>query len=125
MVETPEKYDGFNVLPDPDTGTICVSFFNLTDEYANGTPIENTKLGDKFQVILYKNIGNFEIRYDEHFEAIFADPVVYMQNLLPNFSGTFFRKTTKSEKMYDDYLTHVVQNAMIEKLKRVSTQIKT
>lgn len=125
MIETPEKYDGFNMLPDPVSGTICISFFNLKDEYANGTPIENTKWGDKFQVILYKNIGNFEIRYDEHFEAIFADPVVYMENLLPNFSGTFFRKTTKSAKMYDECLTHVVQNAILDKLKHIAAQIET
>lgn len=125
MIEIPEHYDGFNVLPDAETGSFRATFFNLKDEYANGVPIENTELGDKFQVILFKNNSNFEIEYDDHFEAIFADPVVYMENLLPNFSAMFFRKTDKSVKMYEECLTSIMQNDILEKLKRATKKMKT
>lgn len=114
--KTPEKYDGFATVPDRELHESKIVFFNLDEESKEGIPIENSSLGDKYHVALFKyNATSFD--FDESFEAIFIDPLVYAERLLPNFYGMFVRKTDKSLKWFEEYLTDLLRRSMIEKLR--------
>lgn len=117
MPET-EKYDGFTIVPDGDFNVSKIVFFELDDESKNGTPIENTELGDMYHVVIFRmNKEKTDIEYDETFEAIFVDPVFYAKRLLPTFYCTFIRKTNKSVKWFEEYLTDLLNRVIISKLK--------
>ena len=117
MPET-EKYDGFTIVPDGEFGFSKIVFFELDDECKNGTPIENTELGDMYHVIIYRiNKDKTDIEFDENFEAIFVDPVFYAKRLLPTFYCTFIRKTNKSVKWVEEFLTDMFNRIIISKLK--------
>jgi hypothetical protein len=117
--ETPKDYDGFYFLP-PDGENLVglqFQFFRFKDEYKGGTPIESSTAGDKFHVAFFrKNKEGFPY-FDDSFEGIFADPVVYVQNLIgSDIYGCFCRKTTKSEKWFEEYLTKTTKSVMIRKM---------
>lgn len=104
-----EFYDGFMVSPDDD-GNVDISFFELKDKYSRGNPIEGTKVGDKYHVILFKsNKENVaEMDFDDTFEAIFRDPVYYATSLLPKFYGMFIKKTDKTVEWFESFLQEVL-----------------
>jgi hypothetical protein len=94
----PETYDGFTIIPgDEDYDDAQVVFFNLEKESSEGIPIDNSPVGDMYHVVLFKAVPDIEdVKYDETFEAIFIDPLVYAKRLLPNFYSMFVKKTDKS-----------------------------
>ncbi|MFZ9588015.1 MAG: hypothetical protein ACO29U_10485 [Crocinitomicaceae bacterium] len=105
----PKNYDGFYFLP-PDNAEdegLVFQFFSFTGEMSNGSPIENTSVGDKFHIAFFKEGDDGHAVFDDAFEAIFADPVVYIDNLsnsATNLYGCVCRKTDKSEKWFENYL---------------------
>lgn len=110
MLPKPKDYDGLYFVPSDNDGEedIQVTFFTLEDEYQNSTPLSNTQVGDCWHVAFFKNDEEDieKMKIDDVFEAIFADPFVYLKNLVgTNLSGCMIRKTTKSGKWFDDYLT--------------------
>lgn len=123
-MSNPEKYDGFTIVPDDEPGNSKIVFFNLDDESKEGTPIENSELGDKYHVALFKlNEETFD--FDESFEAIFIDPLFYAKRLLPDFYCMFVRKTDKSVKWFDEYLTDLLQRVMIKNLKKYKEALES
>lgn len=118
-MDTPKKYDGFTIVPDGEYGNSKIVFFELGDDAKNGTPIENSELGDMFHVVIYKfNKEQNDIEFDDTFEAIFVDPVHYAKRLLPNFYCTIIRKTNTSVKWFEDYLTDLFGRVILKKLKK-------
>lgn len=125
MPET-EKYDGFTIVPDGNFDVSQIVFFELDDESKKGTPIENTELGDMYHVIMYRvNKEQTDIEFDDTFEAIFIDPLVYAKSLLPNFYCTIIRKTDKSVKWIEEFLTDMFNRIIISKLKNYKEALES
>jgi hypothetical protein len=109
MQPKPNEYDGLYFVPADNDGEedINVTFFTLEDEYAGGKPLSNNTFGDCWYVVFFKNDEEDveKMKFDEKFEAIFADPFVYLKNLVgTNLSGCILRKTTNSGRWFEEYL---------------------
>ena len=115
----PETYDGFTIIPgDEDYDDSQVVFFNLEKESSEGIPIDNSPVGDMYHVVLFESLPDIEdVKYDETFEAIFIDPLVYAKRLLPNFFSMFVRKTDKSGPWFEDYMKTLLTELLINTLK--------
>jgi len=115
----PETYDGFTIIPgDEDYDDAQVVFFNLEKESSEGIPIDNSPVGDMYHVVLFKAVPDIEdVKYDETFEAIFIDPLVYAKRLLPNFYSMFVKKTDKSGLWFEDYMKTLLTELLINTLK--------
>lgn len=105
MMANPTEYDGFYFLNDPNDFSMELRFFNFTGKFEKGKPIDHSDLGHKYYVAFFRVNSDGTVRYDDHFEAIFRDPVVYINNMRgSNFLGCIVRKTNKSGKWFKDYL---------------------
>lgn len=116
----PKKYDGFYFLP-PDNENeegFIFHFFNLKNEYCDGNPIDNSKMGDMFHVCFFKRNDSGKPEFDDAFEAIFSDPITYVSKTLMGLEiyGCFCRKTDKSVEWFQDYLTKVVKPVTMAKM---------
>jgi hypothetical protein len=59
--------------------------------------------------------------FDDAFEAILGDPESYIRNLVgAGLYGCVVRKTTKSGKWFEDYLTSVVGSVIVKGLKSIA-----
>jgi hypothetical protein len=112
-------YDGFFFTPGSQDDELELSFFDYKDEkLKNAEKVENTAVGDKYHIAFFKPDEEGYVHFDESFEAIFADPVVYVQNLSgTNLFGCILRKTTHSYKWFDNYLTKAKENVTIHNMK--------
>lgn len=120
-----KDYDGFYILPhrDDDNG-LKLSFFDFTDDFEKGEKIEHTSLGDKYHVIFLTQGEDGNPELNDHFEAIFADPEVYVKGLLgANIYGCMVRKTENSWKWVEEYLKRLLGRVMINKMKNYAGSI--
>ena len=120
-----KDFDGFYILPhrDDDNG-LKLSFFDFTDDFEKGEKIEHTSLGDKYHVIFLTQGEDGNPELDDHFEAIFADPEVYVKGLLgANIYGCMVRKTENSWKWVEEYLKRLLGRVMINKMKNYAGSI--
>lgn len=109
-----DGYDGFIFLPhDEDDEGLEFRFIKYKDNF--GPPIENTSIGDKYHVAFFKrDVETGEFSFDETFEAIFADPMVYAKNLAGhNVFGTIMRKQEKTTEWFKDYLNDLILGVKI------------
>lgn len=115
-----EKYDGFTIVPDEeDFENSQIIFFNLDDESKEGTPVDNSPMGDMYHVVLFKAQTETEdFKFDETFEAIFVDPLVYAKRLLPNFYSMFVRKTDRSGPWFEDYMKKLLEALLLINLQQ-------
>lgn len=117
-----ENYDGFYFLPtesenDDDTLGMNLAFFRFKDEMADANPIESSDMGDKYHIAFFKPDEEGYPKFDESFEAILSDPVVYINNLYgADIYGCVLRKTDKSEQWFEDYLDHATNGEYRKKL---------
>ena len=113
----PKEYDGFYFLPGDDENEINLAYFQFKDEFGNSDPIEATPLGDKYHIAFFKRGEDGHPEFDDSFEAIFADPTVYIKGLIgAEVYGCVLRKTEKSQKWFDEYLTRAKKNVMMRKM---------
>ena len=121
-----ENYDGFYFIPTEteEESSYKLAFFTFKDEMANAKPIESSEMGDKFHIAFFKSDENDLPVFDESFEAILSDPIVYINNLVGSgMSGCILRKTEKSEVWFQEYLDYIkgdefeakIQNILAEK----------
>ena len=112
-------YDGFFFTPGSEDDELELSFFDYKDEkLKNAEKVENTAVGDKYHIAFFKPDEEGFVQFDESFEAIFADPVIYVQNLSgTNLFGCILRKTTHSYKWFDNYLKKAKENVTIHNMK--------
>lgn len=123
IMDSMKDYDGFYLLPGDDITEVEYRFFKFNDEKEMGEKIEGTAVGDKYHVAFFKNIDN-ELQFDDAFEAIFADPLVYAKNLYGiNIFGVFVKKREKSSDWFDNYLKSVMSRVMILKMREYAQAI--
>lgn len=114
MSEFPKEYDGFYFLPGDEDDEIKFQFFTLQDEFADGKPQDNTSVGDCFHIAFFKSDKEGNPIFDDTFEAIFACPTTYIKNLIGmDLYGCMLRKTDKSVKWFNDYLTRAKNRVIL------------
>ena len=115
-----ETFDGFWFLPNDEEG-LKLSFFTFGEEFAVGTPIGGNQLGDNYHLAFFKENEEGMPEFDDAFEAILGDPESYIRNLVgAGLYGCVVRKTTKSGKWFEDYLTSVVGSVIVKGLKSIA-----
>ena len=115
------EYDGIYFLPyqneEEDEEGLVISYFDFKDEMADGTPIEGNAVGPKYHIAFFKKDDEGNPAFDETFEAIIGDPGKYIENLSgAGVYGCVVKKTNKSQKWFDDYLTRTLGHITIKKL---------
>lgn len=110
-----DGYDGFIFLPDGDDSD-SQEFRFITYKEDFGAPIECSEAGNKYHVALFRRDKNGDFDFDETFEAIFSDPMVYAKGLLgTNTFGTIVRKQEKTSEWFKEYLTDLIYSVKILK----------
>jgi len=111
------EYDGFYFLPHGKYGEhLKFAFFSLKDE-DQGTPVKGNDVGDMYHIVMFKTDDDGSPVFDETFDAILGDPQKYVENLLgAEIYGCVLRKTDKSGKWLEDYLTRVMSSVIMNKL---------
>jgi len=111
-------YDGIYFLPGDEEGELVLSYFDFNDEMTGGVPVENTNYGSKYHIAFFQRGEDGRPVFDDSFEAILGDPALYIKNLVgTEIFGCVVKKTTKSNKWFDNYLKRT--NDEIEKLKSI------
>jgi hypothetical protein len=115
-----ETFDGFWFLPCEEEG-LNLSFFTFKDEYGGGTPIGGNQIGDNYHLAFFKENEEGLPEFDDAFEAILGDPKTYIKNLVgAGLYGCVVRKTTKTGKWFEDYLTSVVGSVIVDNVKSIT-----
>jgi hypothetical protein len=115
-----EKYDGFYFVPDYEDFeyNMKLAFFSFKDEMKDAKPIESSEMGDKYHLAFFTSDEEGAPSFEDSFEAILADPVVYIKNMVgTGMSGCILRKTEKSDEWWTDYLDYVTGGVFKEKVK--------
>ena len=112
-----DGYDGLIFLPSSDTeDTQEFRYIKYKEDF--GAPIEGSEAGDKYHVALFTRGEDGEFDFDDTFEAIFSDPMVYAKGLLGSGTfGTIVRKQEKTTEWFKDYLTDLIYSVKILKSK--------
>jgi hypothetical protein len=113
-----DSHDGFYFLPsDEEDCELVLKYFVLNEEFAGGEKVGSCDLGDMYHIAFFKSNEEGLPEFDEHFEAIFGDPFTYIEGLVgSNLFGCVLRKTNKSAKWWDLYLTKTIDSCkMLEK----------
>ena len=119
-----KDFDGFYILPHKDDDGLRLSYFDFNDDFEKGKKIDHTSLGDMYHVVFLKQGEDGNPEFDDHFEAIFADPEVYVKGLLgANVYGCMVRKTENSWKWVEEYLKKLLGRVMINKMKNYAGSI--
>ena len=119
-----KDFDGFYILPHREDDGLRLSFFDFNDDFEKGKRVDGTSLGDMYHVVFLKQGEDGNPEFDDHFEAIFADPEVYVKGLLgANVYGCMVRKTENSWKWVEEYLKRLLGRVMINKMKNYAGSI--
>jgi hypothetical protein len=121
-----DNYDGFYFIPTEteDESSYKLAFFTFKDEMANAKPIESSEMGDKFHIAFFKADENDLPVFDDSFEAILTDPIVYINNLIGSgVSGCILRKTEKSEVWFQEYLDYITGGVFESKVREIANSI--
>ena len=116
--ESSTDYDGIYFLPGDEEGELVLSYFNFNNEMAGGVPVETTSFGSKYHIAFFQRGDDGKPVFDDSFEAILGDPAQYLKNLAGSeIYGCVVKKTTKSDKWFNDYLARTKDQ--IEMLKTI------
>lgn len=119
------EYDGIYFLPcDDNPDDLIISYFDFKEDMAGAEEIEGSSVGPKYHIAFFKSGDDGIPVFDEAFEAILACPGTYISNLVgAGVYGCVVKKTTKSEKWFEDYLKRTLETLTIRKLKRYAEAI--
>jgi len=120
-----EDYDGFYFLPGDDDEELNLSYFKFKEEAFKGKPVGSSTVGDMYHVAFFSRDDLGNPKFDDTFEAIFADPSVYIKGLVgSNVYGCILRKTEKSQEWFDEYLERALTKLhavrLIDNLKAIA-----
>ena len=119
-MQNDQTFDGFWFLPCDEEG-LNLSFFTFKDEYGGGTPIGGNQIGDNYHLAFFKENEEGLPEFDDAFEAILGDPESYVKNLVgAGLYGCVVRKTTKTGKWFNDYLTSVKDSVIVDNVKSIT-----
>lgn len=112
------EYDGIYFVPGDEENELKISYWSFKDEdMASAKPVGNTEIGNMYHVAFFKRNEEGEPTFDDTFEAIFADPSIYVNNLVGvGVYGCMVKKTEKSSEWFDDYLQKTIGHVNIKKL---------
>ena len=122
----PKEYDGFYFVPHGETGEdLEFKFFKFNDnEMATAEPVGTTAIGDTYHIAFFKQDEKGFPKFDDSYEAVFADPQIYVQGLAGSgLYGCVLRKTEKSGQWFQDYLAGLQPDVIIKKLKAMAKSI--
>lgn len=106
-----KDYDGFYLVPGAE-GSLDIKYFKYKDPKEFGEKKDHTDVGDMYHVAFFRKHDDEHLVFEEHFEAIFADPLVYVKGLSGGrIFGTFLRKSERSNEFWEDYLNDVRSRA--------------
>ncbi len=115
-------YDGvffFPAVDDDGDDVMAFNFWSFDGKYANKESVEATDIGNMFHVAFFKE-GEEGYVIDDTFEAIFADPKVYLEGLVGSrLFGVMCRKTANSTKWFQNYLKETMN-----KFKSLNEKVK-
>ena len=78
----PIEYDGFYFLPGEEDDELSLKFFQFDGSLAEAKKVDSqSKIGDLWHIAFFTKDEEGLPVFDETFEAIFADPEVYVRNL--------------------------------------------
>lgn len=118
-----EEFDGFYFLPGDEEGDLNLAYFKFKEDW-DSQPVESSILGDKYHIAFFKKDVNGDPMFDEEFEAIFADPSVYIKGLIgAKLYGCVLRKTEKSAEWWKEYLERAQKTCLMNKMINVSKSI--
>ena len=104
-------FDGFYFLPGEEDNQLKFAYFKVGENHPTGDKVNTTQIGDMYHVAFFKENENGLPEFDGEFEAIFADPTIYITNLIGcSLYGCIFRKTENSSKWWNEYLTKSKEN---------------
>lgn len=121
-----EKADGIYFLPGDEDDELIISHweFKPDSEFYGGTPVDGSAIGPMYHIAFFRKDDEGNPVFDEHFEAIFGDPVAYIKSLGGcNLYGCMVKKTDKSAKWFEDYLNKAFASVRIQKLKQIAESI--
>jgi len=99
------EFDGIYFVPGDNDGELKLEFFKFEEQYT-APAIESSVVGDKFHIVFFEFDEDGNLDSTDEFEAIFADPQVYLESLAGyGLYGCVLRKTEKSAKWWQNYLT--------------------
>lgn len=88
-----------------DTLDIRTNLYKDNDE-----SIENSSLGNKYHIILFREDDTGMVINPDKFEAILLDPLEYISELIPQrWYGIIARKTKKSGKFIDNLFDKMME----------------
>jgi hypothetical protein len=113
-MEENDDHDGFYFLPGEDEGDLLLKYFKVTGEFESGNSVGSSELGDTYHIAFFKCGDDGVPIFDEHFEAIFSDPFIYMSGLAGSgLFGCVMKKTDTSAKWWEFYLTKTIESCKI------------
>ena len=106
------NYDGFHLLPNMKDDSVGLEFhfFSLDNKegFENShskEPSVKNSIGELYNVLLMKQTEDGGVEIDGVFSAIFADPVIYAENLLgTNIYGTFVKNNELCNVWWEHYV---------------------
>ena len=97
-----QEYDCISFLPDlNEEGDLRIE----AGQYIEKSEEVKGAMGNKYHINLFKQNKDLSVEYDS-FEAILADPLVYMSHIIPSgFFGFITKKTTDSDEFNEEMLS--------------------
>jgi CRISPR/Cas system-associated protein Cas7 (RAMP superfamily) len=115
---TKRIYDGFHLLPSFDrpggeVDGVELHFFTIDNKDGHNRSKEvlyKNDVGEMYNVMLMIETEE-GIVIDDMFSAIFADPVVYAENLFgTNIYGTFVKRSEIGENWWEHYISTMTES---------------
>lgn len=113
------KFDGFYFVPDYDDfeENYKLAFFNFKEEWTKAEPIEESEMGLKYHMAFFKENEEGVPEFEDAFEAILVDPLVYIKNLVGSgISGCIVKKTEQSDNWWTEYLDFITNGTFKKKV---------
>jgi len=102
-----ESFDVIHFVNGEEKDSIDIVTRSYTDGHID---IEESSLGKKYHIILFKEDDNGIIINPDKFEAILIDPLEYISELIPqNWCGIIAKKTNKSGKFIDNLFDKMIK----------------
>jgi hypothetical protein len=113
-----DEYDGFYFLPGDEDGDLNLAYFKFKPgEEFEADPVKDSPMGDTYHIAFFRRDANGDPMFDDAFEAVFADPSIYVGGLVgADLYGCVLRKTEKSAKWWEEYLTRAQKTCIMNKL---------
>ena len=113
------KFDGFYFVPDYDDfeENYKLAFFNFKEEWTKAEPIEESEMGFKYHMAFFKENEEGVPEFEDAFEAVLVDPLVYIKNLVGSgISGCIVKKTEQSDNWWTEYLDFITNGTFKKKV---------